>query len=329
MTSASRAEREPLAGFAVPANDRVARFGVVSEAAPRPRAKVLSVVSNKGGVGKTTVASNLAIYLRALHEDLPVALVTLDDQSIVERMFRLGPAPAETVNLKHGWSERCLDRVLVLGQYGIQFVPPPPDTGPLKSRAQDPRTLARILAATDFGGVWLLDTKSDLEELTQNALFASDLVILPVADQASFEEAGKALAKIARDGGRPERGRVLLTLVDRRTRVDDAQRDLEERLAVAVDTEGWPRFQTTLSRSPRVEALNSATGTPRSILHHAKGTAIHRELRELAEEVGKLLDLGAPQGAPAARKAPARREPERSLVDEIRGALLRSLRGGR
>jgi len=298
----------------------------VSEAAPRPRAKVLSVVSNKGGVGKTTVATNLAIYLRALHEDLPVALVTLDDQSSVERMFRLAPAPGETVNLKHGWSERCFDRALVLGQYGIQFVPPPPDTGPLKARAQDPRTLARILAATDFAGVWLLDTKSDLEELTQNALFASDLVILPVADHASFEEAGKALARMARDGGRPERGRVLLTLVDRRTRVDDAGHDLHERLAAAVDAEGWPRFQTSLSRSPRVEALNSADGTPRSILHHAKGTAIHRELRELAEEVGKGLDLGAPTREAPARR-PARPAPERSLVEEIRGALLRSLRG--
>src|SRR5262245_65862235 len=136
-------------------------------------------------------------------------------------MFRVAKPAAGAGNLKHGWSERSFTRVLELGQYGIHFVPPPPDTGPLKARAQDPRTLARILAATDFTGVWLLDTKSDLEELTQNALFASDLVILPVADHASLEEAGKALDKMARDGGRPERGRVLLTLVDRRTRVDD------------------------------------------------------------------------------------------------------------
>jgi cellulose biosynthesis protein BcsQ len=297
--------------------------------APRPRAKVLSVVSNKGGVGKTTVATNLAIYLRALHEDLPVALVTLDDQSIVERMLRLTPASPEAPNLKHGWSVRCFDRALVLGQYGIHFVPPPPDTGPLKARAQDPRTLSRILAATDFDGLWILDTKSDLEELTRNALFASDLVLLPVADQASFEEAEKALKLMSRDGGRPDRGRVLFTLVDRRTRVDENRHDLEHRLAAEVDAEGWLRFQTTLSRSPRVEALNSATDTPRSILHHARGTTIHRELRELAEEVGKLLDLGTPL-RPTPTRRPARRpEPERSLVDEIRGALLRSLRGGR
>ncbi len=300
----------------------------MSADAPHPSAKVVAVVSNKGGVGKTTVATNLAIYLRALHEELPVALVTLDDQSIVERMFRIAPAALGAGNLKHGWSERSFTRVLELGQYGIQFVPPPPDTGPLKSRAHDPRTLARILAATDFAGVWLLDTKSDLEELTQNALFAANLVILPVADQASFEEAGKALTLMERDGGKADRARVLLTLADRRTKIDETGRDLEQRLAAAVDAEGWPRFQTVLSRSPRVEALNSATDTPRSILHHAKGTHIHRELRELAEEVGKLLDLG--DGAappPPARAAPERVEPSRSLVEELRGALLRGLRG--
>lgn len=290
-----------------------------------PPARVLAVVSNKGGVGKTTVATNLAIYLRALREDLPVALVTLDDQSIVERMFRLAPAAPGAGNLKHAWSERSFQSVLELGQYGIHFVPPPPDTGPLKARAQDPRTLSRILAATDFPGVWVLDTKSDLEELTQNALFAADLVILPVADQSSFEEAAKAFALMERDGGKKDRGRVLLTLVDRRTKIDEAGRDLEERLRAAVEARGWPRFESVLSRSPRVEALNSATGTPRSILHHARGTAIHRELRELAEEVAKLLDLelDEPERAPPAERPAA----ARSLVDELRGALLRGLRG--
>jgi cellulose biosynthesis protein BcsQ len=41
---------------------------------------VLAVVSNKGGVGKTTVATNLAVYLRAMREDLPILLIGLDDQ---------------------------------------------------------------------------------------------------------------------------------------------------------------------------------------------------------------------------------------------------------
>ena len=36
------------------------------------RFRVVGVTSNKGGVGKTTLATNLAIYARALHEAMPV-----------------------------------------------------------------------------------------------------------------------------------------------------------------------------------------------------------------------------------------------------------------
>jgi len=294
------------------------------EASPpiRHRARaVLAVSSNKGGVGKTTVSTNLAIYLRALHEDLPVLLVGLDDQSIIDRMFRLrAPGPGDG-NLKHGWAERSLDRVIQLGQYGIHFVPTPPDTGALKLRAEEPDTLRRILEHTAFDGVIILDTKSDLESLTRNALAAADHAILPVSDFASYEEAAKAMALLDRLGP-PGRGRVLLTLVDRRTRIDREGHDLYEQLVNRIDERGWPRYQAFLSRSPRVEALNSATGTPGSILHHAQGTVVHRQLRELAEEVSKLLDLGPTRAAVRPRPP----QPE-GLVEGLKGALLKGLRG--
>jgi cellulose biosynthesis protein BcsQ len=248
----------------------------------------VAVSSNKGGVGKTTLASNLAIYLRALREDQPVALVGLDDQRTLDRMFEIGPPEPGAGNLKHGWAERSFDRVLRLGQYGVYYVPSPPDVAMLKARAEDPGTLAGILARGEWRGITLIDTKSDLEALTRNAIHAADRVIVPIADWASLEEAVKTFELLERDRLPADRARVVFTLVDRRARV---QRDtsLLACLEAEVEARGWPRYATTISRSPRVEALNSSTGRPASILHHARGTAVHTEVRDLAHEL--LWDL--------------------------------------
>jgi cellulose biosynthesis protein BcsQ len=252
---------------------------------------VLVVSSNKGGVGKTTVAANLAIFVRALREDLPVLVVGLDDQQVLDRMFRLrAPLPGEG-NLKHGWAERSLSRVIQLGQYGVHFVPSPPDLTLLKARAEDPRTLARILAATEWPGLVILDTKSDLEALTINAYHAADRVLLPVADWSSLEEAGKAIAILERAKLGVDRARVVLTLVDLRSKVEGGGGlHLVDRLLDEIERRGWPCYTTHLSRSPRVEVLNSSQPRPLPILHHARGSIVHSQLRDLAGEV--LADLG-------------------------------------
>jgi len=48
---------------------------------------IVTISSEKGGVGKTTLATNLAIYLKALHEDLPVTLLSFDNHFSVDQMF--------------------------------------------------------------------------------------------------------------------------------------------------------------------------------------------------------------------------------------------------
>jgi cellulose biosynthesis protein BcsQ len=257
---------------------------------------VLAVTSNKGGVGKTTVATNLAIYLRALREDVPVLLVGLDDQHTIDRMFGLRPLRPGDRHLKHGWAERDFRGALQLGQYGVHFVPSPPDTALLKARAEDPRTLQRILDRTDWQGIVILDTKSDLEALTLNALYAADRIIIPVADWASLEEARKTFAMLEKARLASDRARLLFTLVDRRTRVAGGA-PLVQNLLAEASALGWPCYKTALSRSPKVEMLNSATREPLSILHHARGSAVHTQMRDLASEV--LLDLGLATAAPS------------------------------
>ena len=62
-----------------------------------PSPYIVTISSEKGGVGKTTLATNLAIYLKALHEDLPVTLLSFDNHFSVDQMFRINRASAKGI----------------------------------------------------------------------------------------------------------------------------------------------------------------------------------------------------------------------------------------
>ena len=262
------------------------------------------------GRGRQDDASrrNLAIYPRALREDLPVLLVGLDDQSHARPHVRAAEPPTRPTEPEARAGQNAVStRAIQLGQYGVHFVPSPPDVEAAQGARRRSAHAAPDPRATALAG--RRDPRHEERSRGADAerLHAADLASCRSSDWASLEEADKTLALLERTPARRRRAaRIVLTLVDRRTRVDER---------AATSSSGWSRrstraagrrYETHLSRSPRVETLNSATRDPRSILHHARGTEVHAQFRELAR--GGAGRLGSAIGR--ASRARARRAAE-------------------
>jgi len=270
---------------------------------------VVALTSNKGGVGKTTVAVNLAVLLRTLRPELPVLLIGLDDQDLIDRMFRLGEA-APASDIAQALRGGGLDAAIQLGRHDVHYVPTSAAVADLKREITHPTALADALQRSAWRGLVLIDTKSDLEILTQNAIWASDLSLVLVTDQTALLEAEKVFRVLERWGRPRTRARVVLSLVDLRIKYDHHEHgDVLALLLSQIRARGLPLIESFLSRSPRIEALNTnAEGRPLAIVGQAKGSLVHAQLRHLANDVLRLLpEPGAVDEPPPERRAAARR----------------------
>jgi len=274
---------------------------------------VLAVVSNKGGVGKTTIATNLAVYLRAMREDMPILLIGLDDQPAIDRMFAIEP-PESQPTIFDALCSRSLAPAIRLGNYGVNYLPTSRRIGELKREITDPGHLQAMLLGTSWRGLVIIDTKSDLEILTQNAIAASDLTLVLARDLVSVSEAQKVFDLLAAWKRPPEIARVLLSLVDLRVRYSEGQaRDVLSLLLGEIRSMGLPLLETFLSSSPKVESLTTNPArAAKTILHGAPGSIVHRQMQHLADEVLRILhpplaaapEVRAPAGPPVAATDP-------------------------
>jgi Flp pilus assembly CpaE family ATPase len=255
--------------------------------------QVLTVTSNKGGVAKTTVATNLAVYFRALKEDLPILILSLDDQPMIDRMFALDKETSDE-NVYSAVRKGTLSGAIRLGQYGVHYVPTSVDVGELKREIEDVNALREVLDRTSWQGLVIIDTKSDFEVLTRNAISAADLSIVVVHDHASLVEARKVYDFLERQGRPRDRARVLLSLVDRRIKFKDSDGekiDILAHLVGEVRRRGYPLFESFISRSPKVEGLyTNPDGRATSILHGASESLIHLQMSHLGRDVFAILE---------------------------------------
>lgn len=240
---------------------------------------VVTIASEKGGVGKTTIATNLAVYIKALREDLPVAIASFDNHFSVDQMFSLGAHSQAAVADIFGHGP--IDELFCQGQYGIMFIP---SSRQLAAPPHPPEWLCKRLCSLKFGGILILDTRPMLDWFTRAALTAADLVIAPIKDRPSLTNA-QSIKAVLSVNNHDNRLWLLPSLVDVRSRLSPTVR-VHEFLSYSAEERDYQVLDLYISKSPKVESLASGFSSHvRPILTQAKNTAVHAQFKQLAEFV--------------------------------------------
>lgn len=242
-------------------------------AGPTAPGRVVTVVSPKGGVGKTTVATNLAVGLAA---SAPQSTVVVDlDVQFGDVATALGLAPEYT--LPDAVAARASEDSMVLKTFLTQhpsglFAVCGSDS-PAAGDTVTGQDVSRLLAslARQFRYV-VVDTAPGLSDQTLAAIDrATDLVLLSSMDVPGVRGLRKEIDVLTELGTMPAGRHVVLNLAEPKSGL--ARADVERALGTAVDV--------VLPRSATVPASTNA-GVP-LLLGDARRDPATRELRRLLE----------------------------------------------
>jgi chromosome partitioning protein len=267
--------------------------------------KTIPVINNKGGVGKTTTAVNVAAGLARRGRN--VLLVDLDSQgsasvSLGIDQSDLSPSVADVLfgdrSIRHTIRSTPLDNVdLLTGSLDLANA----DVR-LKQKERGQYRLAEILAEVEdrYQSI-LIDCAPSTSILSVNALVAADAFIIPVTPSYLALEGVVSLGEVVRRvrQGIGEAAPILgiaLTMVDRTgDQVDDAIEQLRNHYGGKV-------FDTEIQNDP---TLADAPSRNRDIFRYAPESQGAEDYRRLVDEIeerlqrygsvyGTLKDRGSP-----------------------------------